>query len=143
MVPHGCVLTASPRPVHMAMRLTHNVTLRELTWKRSAARPLLSVAIPPCNRHRNASTSAAYPERIAILGGGVAGLSSAYFVAREFPKSKITVFEAGSNTGGWMKSKRVAVPGGDVIFEYGARTLRNATPTAHLVSWALGCGGQG
>jgi oxygen-dependent protoporphyrinogen oxidase len=69
-----------------------------------------------------------------VLGGGVAGLSSAYFVSKEFPNSKITIFEAGNETGGWIKSKRVDVPGGDIIFEAGPRTLRNATPTALLVS---------
>jgi oxygen-dependent protoporphyrinogen oxidase len=67
-----------------------------------------------------------------VLGGGVAGLSSAYFVSREFPNSKITLFEAGKETGGWIKSKRVNVLGGDVVFELGPRTLRNATVTAHL-----------
>jgi oxygen-dependent protoporphyrinogen oxidase len=69
-----------------------------------------------------------------VLGGGVAGLASAYFVSREFPKSKVTVFEAGPNAGGWMKSKKIEVPGGEVIFELGPRTLRNSTVTAHLVA---------
>jgi len=68
-----------------------------------------------------------------VLGGGVAGLSSAYFVSKEFPNSKITLFEAGKETGGWIKSKRAQVEGGDVVFELGPRTLRNATCTALLV----------
>jgi oxygen-dependent protoporphyrinogen oxidase len=62
----------------------------------------------------------------------VAGLSSAYFVSREFPNSKVVLFEKGKDLGGWIKSKRVAVEGGDVVFELGPRTLRNATVTAHL-----------
>jgi oxygen-dependent protoporphyrinogen oxidase len=104
-------------------RLSHGVT-----------RPLLPALATRCVRLRYSSTSAAYPERIAVLGGGVAGLSSAYFVSREFPKSKITVFEAGEHAGGWMKSKKVVVPGGEVLFELGPRTLRNSTVTAHLVA---------
>jgi oxygen-dependent protoporphyrinogen oxidase len=68
-----------------------------------------------------------------VLGSGVAGLSSAYFASKEFPNSKITVFEAGKEKGGWIKSRKVEVPGGEVIFELGPRTLRNATVTAHLV----------
>ncbi|KAH7075007.1 hypothetical protein FB567DRAFT_536005 [Paraphoma chrysanthemicola] len=113
------------------MRLKRHVSLLDTTLRHVATRPALPALASICFRPRYSST-AAYPERIAILGGGVAGLSSAYFVSREFPKSKITVFEAGKETGGWIKSKRVEVPGGEVIFESGPRTLRNATPTAHL-----------
>lgn len=67
----------------------------------------------------------------------MAGLSSAYFASREFPNSKITVFEAGKDAGGWLKSKKVQVPGGEIVFEQGPRTLRNATVTAHLVRHTL------
>ncbi|KAF1919270.1 hypothetical protein BDU57DRAFT_440344 [Ampelomyces quisqualis] len=116
------------------MRLTRHVSLRESPLRHYATRPL-----PPAlasrrirSRYSHSITSSAYPERIAVLGGGVAGLSSAYFVSREFPQSKITVFEAGKDAGGWLKSKKVAVPGGEVLFEQGPRTLRNATVTAHL-----------
>tara|TARA_R110002003_G_scaffold391_14_gene19504 strand:+ start:5358 stop:5705 length:348 start_codon:yes stop_codon:yes gene_type:complete len=115
------------------MRLMRHVSLLDTTLRHVAARPVPPALASTCHRYRYSST-AAYPERIAILGGGVAGLSSAYFISREFPKSKVTVFEAGKETGGWIKSKRVEVPGGDIIFESGPRTLRNATPTAHLVS---------
>ena len=65
----------------------------------------------------------------------MAGLSSAYFVSKEFPNSKITVFEAGKNAGGWLKSKKVQVPGGEIVFEQGPRTLRSSTVTAHLVRY--------
>jgi oxygen-dependent protoporphyrinogen oxidase len=65
-------------------------------------------------------------------------LSSAHFIAREFPQSKVVVFEAGKETGGWIKSRRVDVVDaegkkGNVLFELGPRTLRNATVTAGLV----------
>lgn len=68
-----------------------------------------------------------------MLGGGISGLSSAYFISKEFPNSKITVFEKQKKLGGWIKSNKVHVPGGDVTFESGPRTLRNSTPTAALV----------
>ena len=104
--------------------------------------PLSRVLLPSssqCHRYRYSSTTATaastYPERIAVLGGGIAGLASAYFVSKEFPKSRITIFEAGKETGGWIKSKRVDLPngGGNILFELGPRTLRNATPTASLI----------
>jgi hypothetical protein len=58
------------------------------------------------------------------------------------------LFEAGKETGGWIRSRRVNVEGynpdpdkgtvgdlveGSVVFELGPRTLRNATVTAGLV----------
>lgn len=115
------------------MLVRRHVPLLESTLRARGHRSLLGD-----QRWRRSYTSAAYPERIAVLGGGIAGLSSAYFAAKEFPNSKITVYEGGSETGGWIKTKRVQVPGGEVKFESGPRTLRNATITAHLVSWAVG-----
>ncbi|KAF2821618.1 Protoporphyrinogen oxidase [Ophiobolus disseminans] len=114
------------------MRLKRHVFLLESSLRHVALRPLLPALSSRCSRYRY-SSSTSYPERIAVLGGGVAGLSSAYFVSREFPNSKVTVFEAGKEIGGWIKSKRVEVEGGHVVFELGPRTLRSATATAHLV----------
>lgn len=114
------------------MRLMRHGSHLPSTLRHVATRPVFPALASQSSRYRYASTKS-YPERIAVLGGGVAGLSSAYFVSREFPNSKVTIFEAGKETGGWIKSKRVAVDGGDVIFELGPRTLRNATVTAHLV----------
>jgi oxygen-dependent protoporphyrinogen oxidase len=114
------------------MRLMRHGEHLQSTLRHVATRPALAaLTTSRCSRFRHASTKS-YPERIAVLGGGVAGLSSAYFVSREFPNSKVTLFEKGKDLGGWIKSKRVAVEGGDVVFELGPRTLRNATVTAHL-----------
>lgn len=38
--------------------------------------------------------------RIAVIGGGLAGLTAAYDLAKSLPKAEITVFEAGSHLGG-------------------------------------------
>jgi oxygen-dependent protoporphyrinogen oxidase len=85
---------------------------------------------------RYSSSSASYPNRIAIVGGGISGLASAHFIAKEFPKSKITLYESQNRLGGWLRSERHKVTGGDVLFEYGPRTLRPGalvTPTLQLV----------
>lgn len=126
------------------MLVRSHVPRLESTLRARALRPLLasqcthlrfSSTSTSTSASTSTSTSAAHPERIAVLGGGIAGLSSAYFAAKEFPNSKITVYEGGSETGGWIRTKRVQVPGGEVKFESGPRTLRNSTITAHLVSW--------
>ena len=116
------------------MRLQQHVPRLESTLKRAALRPAVSSL---CNRCRRHASSQAYPEKVAVLGGGISGLVSAYFVSQEFPKSKITIHEANKDSGGWIQSRRVQVPGGDVLFEYGARTLRpgkDALITTKLVS---------
>lgn len=94
---------------------------------------------------RHASTAS--PQRIAVLGGGIAGLSSAYFTALEFPQSKITLFESGPEVGGWIKSRRIGVEKegqgqdggkeGSILFELGPRSLRNSTVTASLVGFCI------
>lgn len=109
---------------------------RHVSLLESSVRGVRGVRVGAVSLSTRYSSTSTHPERIAVLGGGIAGLSSAFFASKEFPHSKITVYEGGKSIGGWLSSKRVQVPGGDVLFEAGPRTLRNATPTAHLVSWA-------
>ena len=67
---------------------------------------------------------------IAVLGGGVTGLSTAYYLSREFPHAKITLYEGSERLGGWLRSTPVEVEGGTVLFEGGPRTLRASAPSA-------------
>ncbi|WFC97602.1 hypothetical protein MYAM1_000317 [Malassezia yamatoensis] len=46
---------------------------------------------------------------IAILGGGVSGLASAYTLSRSLPNHRIVVLEAKDRLGGWVNSERVRV----------------------------------
>ena len=72
----------------------------------------------------------------AILGGGITGLASAYYLTKELPNAKITIYEASDRLGGWLSSKRVPVRDGSVLFEAGPRTLRpssNGVLSARLV----------
>ncbi|KAH7364638.1 protoporphyrinogen oxidase-like protein [Rhexocercosporidium sp. MPI-PUGE-AT-0058] len=78
----------------------------------------------------------AEPARIAVLGGGITGLASAHYFARENPNAKITVYEGSARLGGWLKSDYMDVDGESVLFESGPRTLRPGTP-AGLVTLEL------
>jgi oxygen-dependent protoporphyrinogen oxidase len=79
---------------------------------------------------------------IAVLGGGISGLSTAYYLARLAPAStKIVLIESKDRLGGWIQSRRVA-PGkydnkthlpklsndekNSILFEAGPRSLRPA-----------------
>ena len=73
---------------------------------------------------------------IAVLGGGITGLASAYFLSRDLPNAKITLFEASSRLGGWLHSRSVDIGSGNVIFEQGPRNLRPTVPNG-LVTLGL------
>ncbi|KAJ7104441.1 hypothetical protein B0H15DRAFT_766583 [Mycena belliarum] len=70
------------------------------------------------------------PKHIAILGGGLTGLSSAFHLSRRFPSSTITIIEKSKTLGGWASNtERVQLPGGrgSVVLEGGPHTVRPAS----------------
>lgn len=69
------------------------------------------------------------PTSIAVVGGGITGLSSAFHLSRRYPQTRIHLFEKSKREGGWLKSRRVDVKGyngeqANVLLEAGPRTLR-------------------
>ncbi len=84
------------------------------------------------HRHYGTTPSASCTKHdipsIAVLGGGITGLASAYFLSRNLPKAKITLFEASSRLGGWLHSQSVDIGNGNVVFEQGPRNLRPTVP---------------
>jgi hypothetical protein len=76
---------------------------------------LASRTVPPPNPHAR---------EVAILGGGLTGLATAYHLSRELPKAKITIYEKNTRLGGWVDSEMVKVDNGEVLFEWGPRTIR-------------------
>jgi len=67
-----------------------------------------------------------------VLGGGITGLATAYFLTQEFPNVKISLFESKEELGGWVKSDKISVGDGEVMFESGPRSLRPAPPAGTL-----------
>jgi len=58
-------------------------------------------------------------QQFAVIGGGISGLSHAYYFARKFPEAKITVFEPGS-------------PGGNIATEIHDGVLLEPGPDSYL-----------
>jgi len=81
-------------------------------------------------RRTSASTSTTHHEAtdIAVLGGGITGLTTAYYLSRSLPTAKITLLEASPRLGGWLHSKSVDIGTGKVVFEQGPRNLRPTVP---------------
>lgn len=75
---------------------------------------------------------------VAILGGGITGLASAFYLSKQRPDIRITLIEGSSRLGGWLHSKQVDVGNGSVVFEQGPRTLRPNVPNG-LVTLGLVC----
>ncbi|TPX42542.1 protoporphyrinogen oxidase [Synchytrium endobioticum] len=71
---------------------------------------------------------------ICILGGGVSGLSTAYYLSNLIKVSsisdstRITLLESSSRFGGWIESHKTSLPSNtnndEIILERGPRTLR-------------------
>ncbi|KAF9995914.1 hypothetical protein BGZ79_010369 [Entomortierella chlamydospora] len=65
---------------------------------------------------------------IAVIGGGISGLSTAWYLARTAPPNvAITLLEGSKRTGGWLQSDRISDPqnpGGSILLERGPRSLR-------------------
>ena len=91
---------------------------------------------PACGRHaqlchyatKSRSNIEGKATDIAVLGGGITGLASAYYLSRLLPDAKITLFEASTRLGGWLHSRQVNVGNGKVVFEQGPRNLRPTNP---------------
>lgn len=78
---------------------------------------------------------------VAIIGGGITGLACAYYLTKDLPKARITIYEASDRLGGWLSSTRVPVKDGSVLFEAGPRTLRptsNGLLSVRLVRTSIG-----
>lgn len=76
---------------------------------------------------------------VVVLGGGITGLSVAFYLARKHPTVQITLVEKNIRFGGWVRSERVEVRDNlgnraRVLLEAGPRTIRpNAKSILELV----------
>ena len=89
------------------------------------------------SRHRIAR-----PARVAIVGGGISGLSCAYFLLQEgFVSSleiEISLLERAGRLGGVVRSERV----GDFLLEWGPEAFVSYKPAARELVQQLGLGDQ-
>jgi oxygen-dependent protoporphyrinogen oxidase len=75
-----------------------------------------------------------------VLGGGLAGLTTAWYLTKFLPKSKIDIYEAGQRLGGWIETDKAEIktPDGTVAtvhFEHAARMVKPQTQAAPLPRW--------
>ena len=87
---------------------------------------------PPTRRTHATATTLAKAQNevkeVAVLGGGITGLASAWYLSQELPHVRITLYEGSHRLGGWLHSKQVDVGDSKVVFEQGPRTIRPSIP---------------
>lgn len=74
------------------------------------------------------ASGSSLPGDIAVLGGGLTGLTTAYYLTRFHPGAKVTIYESQARVGGWIDTQKVNVTtlaGTDetISFERGARVV--------------------
>ena len=75
---------------------------------------------------------------VAVLGAGISGLASAYFLSRKLPRAKIVIYEKSSRVGGWVRSSFVDVGSGRIVMEQGPRSLRPNSTSAKVTLQLVG-----
>lgn len=61
-------------------------------------------------------------QKIAVLGGGISGLSTAYYAAKKFPQAKITLYEKEAKIGGALQS----IEHNNFVYDLGPRSLKTS-----------------
>ncbi|KAK3300301.1 uncharacterized protein B0H64DRAFT_380544 [Chaetomium fimeti] len=141
---HGTLLTAypqrrTPRQHHPATIPTiPTIPTTRLILPLQPGIPLDSRRQP--TRHYAVDSSEHPPKSIAILGGGLTGLSTAWHLTRVLPKAKITIYEAQTRMGGWIETDKVEVKTpdggvGTVHFERAARMIKPQTEDKRVPKW--------
>jgi oxygen-dependent protoporphyrinogen oxidase len=78
--------------------------------------------------------------RIIVVGGGIAGLSAAYYAQKNIPDAHITLIESASYWGGKITTDRVAFDDGQFIIEGGPDTFLASKPWGVALCKELGLG---
>jgi oxygen-dependent protoporphyrinogen oxidase len=78
--------------------------------------------------------------RLIIIGGGIAGLSAAYYAAQKLPGAQITLLEADQRWGGKIITERIPLGDGQFIVEGGPDTFLATKPWGVALCKELGLG---
>jgi oxygen-dependent protoporphyrinogen oxidase len=76
--------------------------------------------------------------RIIVIGGGIAGLSAAYYAKKNIPDATVTLIESDSHWGGKIITDRVAFDDGQFIIEGGPDTFLATKPWGVALCKELG-----
>ncbi|KAL1877232.1 oxygen-dependent protoporphyrinogen oxidase [Paecilomyces lecythidis] len=101
-----------------------------LCQHRYALEPISRSLTSCCRGQRRFLSAPSKPYDAAVIGGGITGLTTAFRLSRDPNCTKVTLYEQSNQLGGWLQSETIEVDGGEVVFEYGPRTLRTVSPAS-------------
>ena len=78
--------------------------------------------------------------RLVVVGGGIAGLSAAYYAKKNIPEADITLIESDSRWGGKISTDRVTFDDRQFIIEGGPDTFLASKPWGVALCKELGLG---
>ena len=78
--------------------------------------------------------------KLTIIGGGIAGLSAAYYATKKIPDAQITLIESSERWGGKITTDRIMFDDGQFIIEGGPDTFLATKPWAVALCKELGLG---
>ncbi len=78
--------------------------------------------------------------KLIVVGGGIAGLSAAYYAKKNIPDANITIIESDSHWGGKITTDRVTFDDGQFIIEGGPDTFLATKPWGVALCKELGLG---
>jgi len=77
---------------------------------------------------------------IVIVGGGIAGLSAAYYATKKLPDAQITLIESSDRWGGKITTDRAMLGDSQFIIEGGPDTFLATKPWGGALCKELGLG---
>ncbi len=75
---------------------------------------------------------------IVVIGGGISGLAACWWLERSVPSAVVTLVEASSRVGGWIRTERW----GEVLIEHGPDSWVASKPAATVLARAVGLEGE-
>ncbi len=78
--------------------------------------------------------------KLIIIGGGITGLSAAYYATKKIPNAQITLIESSDRWGGKITTDRATFDDGQFIIEGGPDTFLATKPYATALCKELGLG---
>lgn len=132
----------SPTPTGDMVSRLPALALRASSTGRNLATPSWLRPRPRLPKHQQTRSwlstdtraPATAPNNIAVLGGGLTGLTTAYYLTRFHPTASITLYEADDRLGGWLDTQllHVGKRAPPLQMERGARTV---APQRHVPKW--------
>ena len=143
-----CTSAMRSSPARAARPLAAAAAHHRVLGARRQGLPVVSCSSSSSRDRRSYATRVDKADKasIAVVGGGLTGLTTAYYLAKRLPPTaKITLYESSNRLGGWIDTERVEVDvldkQGMVNFERGPRSMvslsMNTWRYDDLVLWQL------